>query len=223
MMAKQLDKVIADILKKHGFDHKAAWDCHGTWVVYHNVLEKIAAKEGITFQQPFVCSADPSNIAICVTGELKDRVEWSIGEAAPKNCKNVYYWAMAEKRAKDRVILKLIGLAGLVYSEEEAYDLKAEGKGVWEAPKWNGPIQKSKIQDAIVAFNKELDKCTTSAELADTREEYKELWEQIKVDVPNDAKLTNPDCASGQTTWGHIKELSQIFKHNEEINQQQGG
>jgi hypothetical protein len=33
---------------------------------------------------------------------------------------------MAEKRAKDRVILKLIGLHGLAYSEEEADDFKQE-------------------------------------------------------------------------------------------------
>ena len=31
-----------------------------------------------------------------------------------------YVYAMAEKRAKDRVILKLIELHGLVYSEEES-------------------------------------------------------------------------------------------------------
>ena len=31
---------------------------------------------------------------------------------------------MAEKRAKDRVILKLIGVAGFVYSEDEADDFK---------------------------------------------------------------------------------------------------
>jgi hypothetical protein len=36
-----------------------------------------------------------------------------------------YPFAMAEKRAKDRVILKLIALHGLVYSEEEADDFKA--------------------------------------------------------------------------------------------------
>ena len=37
-----------------------------------------------------------------------------------KNCRNDYPFAMAEKRAKDRVILKLLGVAGDTYSEEEA-------------------------------------------------------------------------------------------------------
>ena len=40
-------------------------------------------------------------------------------EASPKNNKNNYPYAMAEKRAIDRAILKLIGLHGFVYSEDE--------------------------------------------------------------------------------------------------------
>jgi hypothetical protein len=48
-MAKQLDPKITEKLKQYGFDRSACWDCHGTWVIYHNVLEKIAAQEGIIF------------------------------------------------------------------------------------------------------------------------------------------------------------------------------
>lgn len=121
-MAKKLDHKIGDILKTHGFGPEAAWDCHGTWVVYHNVLEQIAAKSGIEFLAPLPLETNGAakSVAICVTGSLKDRSEWSIGEASPANCKNAYPYAMAEKRGKDRVILKLIGLHGLAYSEEEA-------------------------------------------------------------------------------------------------------
>ena len=42
------------------------------------------------------------------TGKLGERTENSFGEAAPYNNKNNYPLAMAEKRAKDRVILKLL-------------------------------------------------------------------------------------------------------------------
>ena len=58
------------------------------------------------------------------TGRMGDKSEWSIGEAAPYNNKNSYPFAMAEKRAKDRVILKLVGLHGDVYSEDEADDFR---------------------------------------------------------------------------------------------------
>lgn len=128
-MAKQLDSAIADVLKGYGIGREACWDCHGTWVVYHKYLEQIAAKAGIKFEAPLVIEADGGKkiAALCVTGSMKDKIEWSIGEAAPGNNKNAYPWAMAEKRGKDRVILKLIGLHGLAYSEEEADDFKYKG------------------------------------------------------------------------------------------------
>jgi hypothetical protein len=56
---------------------------------------------------------------------------WSFGEALinvnyrVSGRQAAYVYAMAEKRAVDRVILKLIGLHGLLYSEEEADDFKA--------------------------------------------------------------------------------------------------
>lgn len=130
-MAKKLDPIIADVLKRYGFGHDAAWDCHGTWVVYHRVLEQIAAKAEITYDTPTVLVAERDCAAILVTGSLNGKREWSIGEAAiGQNYKvsgkqAAYPFAMAEKRAKDRVILKLIGLHGLAYSEEEADEFRA--------------------------------------------------------------------------------------------------
>jgi hypothetical protein len=124
-MARTIDKTLADILRKYGADPKTdVWDCHGTWVAYHRALERIAVQAGITFAPPQVLEANGAGkcVALCVTGTMDGRSEWSIGEAAPGNNKNGYPFAMAEKRAKDRVILKLIGLHGLVYSEDEMED-----------------------------------------------------------------------------------------------------
>lgn len=140
-MARKLDPVIADTLKGFGFGVDAAWDCHGTWVVYHRVLEQIAAKGGIRFDAPLPLETNGlgKSVAICVTGRMGDKAEWSIGEASPANNKNGYPYAMAEKRAKDRVILKLIGLHGLAYSEDEADDFKAPEQSrepVREAPSY---------------------------------------------------------------------------------------
>lgn len=121
-MARKIDPAIETILKQYGLKGSdVLWDCHGTWCMYHRSLEKIAADQGIMFDPPAVLEANGAtkSVALCVTGKFNDRAEWSIGEAAPGNNKNAYPYAMAEKRAKDRVILKLIGLHGLVYSEEE--------------------------------------------------------------------------------------------------------
>lgn len=125
-MARKIDPMLAEILKAYECDPQAdIWDCHGTWVAYHRTLEKIAAKAGISFAPPTIVENDSAAgiVALCVTGTMADRSEWSFGEASPKNNKNAYPYSMAEKRAKDRVIIKLVGLHG-VYSEDEADDFK---------------------------------------------------------------------------------------------------
>lgn len=130
-MARQLDPEIVRVLKEHGHGKEAVWDCHGTWVIYHSVLERIAAKSGVEYEPPMVLVAEKESAAILVTGKLNGKREWSIGEASiglnykVSGKQAAYPFAMAEKRAKDRVILKLIGLHGLAYSEEEADDFKA--------------------------------------------------------------------------------------------------
>ena len=121
-MAKIPDKLQA-IIKEVGLtERQATWDCHGTPVVLHKALEKIAAAKKIVFDAPQIieCSTEKKYAVLCVTGHMEGATEWSIGEAAPYNNKNSYPFAMAEKRAKDRVILKLVGLHGDVYSQDEA-------------------------------------------------------------------------------------------------------
>ena len=116
---------VGAVLRKIGADPATAgWDCHGTYVLLHKTLELVAAEEGVKFGPPEILVNDIENkrVAILVTGSLNGREEWSIGEAAEYNNKNTYPYAMAEKRAKDRVILKLVGLHGDVYSEDEADD-----------------------------------------------------------------------------------------------------
>ena len=116
------------------------WSVHGTPVVKHKALERLAAALRIKYQTPIILRAERDEAVILVTGTIEkppnagsDPVEWSIGEA----CVNVnylvegkmapYVYAMAEKRAKDRVILKLAGLHG-VYSEEEADEFKSNNE-----------------------------------------------------------------------------------------------
>ena len=127
-MAKKLGPWLVEIMAKYGVDPKEAlWDCHGTWVMLHKFVEQIAARAGIEFYPPQIIEASSKDkvAVVCVTGSMGERREWSFGEASPGNNKNSYPFAMAEKRAKDRVALKLVGLHGLVYSEEEADDFKA--------------------------------------------------------------------------------------------------
>lgn len=127
-MAK-LDPRIEAIRVQYDLSASDFWELpqkKGTWIAKHSALEVVATKANIVWTKLEIIESDTANgIAVmAVGGKLGEREEWSTGEASPKNNKNAYPWAMAEKRAKDRVVLKLSGIAGLVYSEDEADDFK---------------------------------------------------------------------------------------------------
>jgi hypothetical protein len=113
------------------------WDCHGTWVLKHYACERLAAHNGITWNDPELIEndSDAGKVVIKLWGHLNDKSEFTFGEATPKNSKNAYPYAMAEKRAKDRIILKLIGFHGEIYSEDEAEDFEEEVKAQEKAEK----------------------------------------------------------------------------------------
>jgi hypothetical protein len=129
MEAAMLDERIEAIRKEYGLQKEDFWQIpqNKQWVVKHAALEIVATKANVIFSPPIVIQADTANgiAVLSVCGTMGNRSVWSTGEASPKNCKNAYPWAMAEKRAIDRVVLKLVGIHGLVYSEEEADDFKA--------------------------------------------------------------------------------------------------
>lgn len=120
--------VIAELLKEAGLSaQQSCWQLpqnKSIWIVKHKSLEKLAAMKDIRYTDCKVELADSVNnaYAVSVVGHLGDRSEWSIGEASSGNVKGAgaYYFAMAEKRAKDRVILKLLGLHGDMYTDQDA-------------------------------------------------------------------------------------------------------
>lgn len=120
-MAKP-SKEIMEFMSLHKIDSDEIWEVHGnSWCIKHKALERAGAVAGITWDRPQMIEVNSGTgvVALCAFGKLGDREEWSIGEAAPKNNKNSYPYAMAEKRAKDRVILKLLNTHGYLYSEAE--------------------------------------------------------------------------------------------------------
>ena len=133
------DKKIAEVLGKFGEPMAGnVWRVQGTAVIYHKTLERIAAQANVVFDEPKIIRAERDEAVIQVTGRMGERVEWSIGEALigvnyrVSGKQAAYVYAMAEKRAKDRVILKLIELHGYVYSEEEADEFKQGRPGYAE-------------------------------------------------------------------------------------------
>lgn len=151
-----LDPRIETIRAAYNLDRNDFWELpqkKGTWLAKHSALETVAVHAKIDWMPPQIVEAKSGDgiAAMIVTGRMPDgREEWATGEASPKNNKNAYPWAMAEKRGKDRVILKLVGLHGLVYSEEE---------GDFELPK-------AKARDVYSGLQADIDGCDTLDMLA---------------------------------------------------------
>jgi hypothetical protein len=122
---------IINLFRKFGAEisQDDVWQVQSAIVVKHKALERLAAAAKIEFDAPVMVRSERDEAVILVTGNLDGRKEWSIGEALVNVNYRVtgkmaaYTYAMAEKRAKDRVILKLAGLHG-IYSEDEADDFK---------------------------------------------------------------------------------------------------
>ena len=160
------DQTIREILEK--YDERpgdgVTWKVQSATVITHKALERIAAKAKISFDPPQVLRAERDEAVILVSGSIAlppnlgaaVPKEWSIGEALVNVNYRVsgkqaaYVYAMAEKRAKDRVILKLIGLHGLLYSEDEADDFRQPAE----------PIDPSAAQ-----WVKEVERCVSRADL----------------------------------------------------------
>lgn len=145
---------IQKFMTDYQIDSDEIWQVHGTaWVVKHKALERVAAEKGIAFESPTFIEGNAADriVAMCVKGKMGERCEWSIGEAAPYNNKNQYPYAMAEKRAKDRVILKLLNSHGALYSEEEADDFKNKDENgrVATLPKKDAKEIYTKLQNEI--------------------------------------------------------------------------
>tara|TARA_B110000008_G_scaffold167993_1_gene167919 strand:+ start:655 stop:1308 length:654 start_codon:yes stop_codon:yes gene_type:complete len=129
---------VTNALKEIGLKSEdCLWDCHGQWILKHYACERLAAHNGVTFDDPIEIEKDSEKgtVVIKLWGYLDDKSEFTYGEATPKNSKNSYPYAMAEKRAKDRIILKLIGFHGEIYSEDEAEEFVEEVKAQEKAEK----------------------------------------------------------------------------------------
>ena len=133
---EKLKKLLSEVGEKVDMSddkNSAVWSLpqnKNVLIIKHKALEKISAHLGMWFDPPDVLenSTDKNIVSMCVRGYIDDgkgkNSAWSIGEVSPKNNTNKYPYAIAEKRAIDRVILKLLGVHGDMYSEEEAEDFK---------------------------------------------------------------------------------------------------
>tara|TARA_R100001463_G_scaffold32022_9_gene71975 strand:- start:3754 stop:4329 length:576 start_codon:yes stop_codon:yes gene_type:complete len=148
---------LKEIKEKYNLTKDDFWEMRrgnkSMWILTHDACEKIAYKEGIIFDMPDkdLSCTQPPNIVLYGSATLGDRTEWSNGEANPTNCKMPYMNAMAEKRLKDRLTLKLINAYEYqIYSEIEADSFE---KKVETAPKSATQKQKNFIMQLELQAN----------------------------------------------------------------------
>ena len=99
--------------------------CYVDEQIAESFIEKIADVEKIIFHLPQVFRDNNSNVAFLGEASKGDKRVWSTGESSSYNNKNPYNFAMAEKRLKDRLVLKIINAYEYgIYSDVEADDFK---------------------------------------------------------------------------------------------------
>jgi hypothetical protein len=188
------DAYIAEVLARFGEPMAGnVWRVQGQAVIYHKALERIAAQAQIQFDPPTILRAERDEAVVMVTGRMGDRFDWDIGEALVgvnyrvSGKQAAYVYAMAMKRARDRLILKLIELSGDVYSEEEADDFKRGGRQEGdEAPREEAGVEadlKARIRKAAT-----INAVTDFMLLQTTQAQLGTLTEEGQLDVREFAK-----------------------------------
>lgn len=185
------EQEIRDLFKSKNvpLDRDDVWSVQAARVVKHKALERLAAVLNITYDAPQILRNERDEAVILVTGRLGERSEWSIGEAAVNINYRVsgkqaaYVYAMAEKRAKDRVILKLAGLHG-AYSEDEADDFKQ--------PQQAAPAEVQKTRDTLAKklLIEALKLSSTEQELSEWAKENKAAIDALPDDDQDEVRHT---------------------------------
>ena len=78
-MKHDIPEQVSQAFKECGVSSSdALWDCHGTWVIKHKALEKIAAYKGVVFDSPVIIESESKDriVAMLVTGNLDSVKEW---------------------------------------------------------------------------------------------------------------------------------------------------
>mgnify|MGYP003153352099 CR=1 FL=1 len=153
----KIDPIVKDILNELKFNPaECLWEKHGATCMKHRYIEIAGQNKGVVINSLEEVEKNSAEgvVAIKCTASLGKSKVITYGEATPKNNKNSYPYAMAEKRAVDRAILKLIGIHGFVYSDDEVDD-KFENVQVKKIEVKQEP-KKENIDDIYIATTLEV-------------------------------------------------------------------
>ena len=174
-------KEISDFMAKYSVNADEIWTVRpGAYAIKHKALERVAAQQGLELSDLMVETIDLQNKAAVIRATMRKngKCVMSYGEATPYNSKNAYPVAMAEKRAIDRCILKLLQIHGALYSESEADEFTDPGDGE------KGRINRSTTlaRDLMKKAQTALRNAASGEQLDEWRVAYKEHFRAL----PND-------------------------------------
>ncbi len=120
-------KEMRELFEKYNLHQDDIFTHNHFVIIKRTGIEKIQAQMNIQIDyEEIVATIDEVVLKASATYLVendKQRVAQEVvtyGEASPKNCKNAYFWATAEKRALSRAVLKCVGLYKFgVYGEDE--------------------------------------------------------------------------------------------------------
>ena len=144
------------LVKKYNLDESDFWTLRGNKIISFDGVIKIIEAENIKFEMSDNLDVSPS-VAIKVRAyqendELGLIEEITFGEANDRNCKNQYFWAMAEKRGKARASLKLLGLYGknAFYSDVESEDFQMKAPTIKQIESFNR-LEKQALDKGVLS------------------------------------------------------------------------
>lgn len=140
----KVDPIVKNILNELKFNpDDCLWNKHNAVCMKHKYIEIAGQNKGVIIESldEIEKNSKEGVVAIKCIASLNGNRVITYGEATPKNNTNAYPYAMAEKRAIDRAVLKLIGIHGFVYSEDEV-------DNNFESMPINKPIAKPIKQEA---------------------------------------------------------------------------
>ena len=178
----KIDPIVKEILEELKFNpSECLWEKHGATCMKHRYIEIAGQEKGVVIESLDEVEKNSAEgvVAIKCTASLGKAKVITYGEATPKNNKNGYPYAMAEKRAIDRAILKLIGIHGFVYSDDEVDD-KFENVEIKKTEIKEKPKKKKNIDDLYIETA--LDKIKNNKEKKDSTVLRSEM-ENLKTEI----------------------------------------
>lgn len=205
----KVDPIVKNILNELKFNpDDCLWNKHNAVCMKHKYIEIAGQNKGVIIESldEIEKNSKEGVVAIKCTASLNGNRVITYGEATPKNNTNAYPYAMAEKRAIDRAVLKLIGIHGFVYSEDEV-DNNFENLPV------NKPITKPIKQEPVSVVKIDKIYITTALEKIENNNDKKNS-SGLRKDIENLKSKINQSMG-----WDAFTKTEQFKKFNALRNQ----